>query len=171
MYFVNSKLLRPCSIYVIRIPILEENLHLPADGKSMKTTLEVQQVTWMFQISIIIVTVGVILATLSRPSSSKNNWSVSARTPEELQAYTIGIVMLIVSLFCTGFLGLLQEETYRKYGPCWKEGIFYTVSGCDLRLECRQCSFWLACFVTSSLHLSLVRREPRINKFIPYSLK
>jgi len=33
---------RPCSIYVIRILILEENLHLPADGKSMKTTLEVQ---------------------------------------------------------------------------------------------------------------------------------
>ncbi|KXN88138.1 UDP-N-acetylglucosamine transporter YEA4 [Leucoagaricus sp. SymC.cos] len=78
-------------------------------------------------LSIVIVTIGVILATLSRPSSSsKNSWTVTPRTPEELRTYAIGIAMLIVSLFCTGLLGLLQEKTYRKYGPCWKEGIFYT---------------------------------------------
>lgn len=35
--------------------------------------------------------------------------------------------MLVISLFCTALLGLLQERTYKKYGPCWKEGVFYTV--------------------------------------------
>lgn len=82
--------------------------------------------TYRQMISIAVVTIGVTLATLSRPSSSESTWKVSPRTPQELRTYTIGIVMLIVSLFCTGLLGLLQEETYRKYGPCWKEGVFYT---------------------------------------------
>lgn len=35
--------------------------------------------------------------------------------------------MLIISLFMSGILGLLQEKTYTKYGPHWKEGVFYTV--------------------------------------------
>jgi len=34
--------------------------------------------------------------------------------------------MLTVSLLLTGVLGMLQEQTYIKYGPCWKEGVFYT---------------------------------------------
>ncbi|KAF8798848.1 hypothetical protein BYT27DRAFT_6880417 [Phlegmacium glaucopus] len=34
--------------------------------------------------------------------------------------------MMVVSLFCTGLLGFLQERTYGKYGPCWREGVFYT---------------------------------------------
>lgn len=35
--------------------------------------------------------------------------------------------MLTVSLMLTGVLGVLQERTYTKYGPHWKEGVFYTV--------------------------------------------
>ncbi|EKM79336.1 hypothetical protein AGABI1DRAFT_58864 [Agaricus bisporus var. burnettii JB137-S8] len=78
-------------------------------------------------LSIVIVTVGVVLATLSRPSStSKNAVASPPRSPEQLRAYTIGIIMLVVSLFSTGLLGLLQEKTYQKYGPHWREGVFYT---------------------------------------------
>ena len=38
--------------------------------------------------------------------------------------------MLTISLLLTGILGLLQEKTYTIYGPCWREGVFYTVSTC-----------------------------------------
>jgi UDP-xylose/UDP-N-acetylglucosamine transporter B4 len=41
--------------------------------------------------------------------------------------YAFGILMLTVSSILTGFLGILQERTYTKYGPHWKEGLFYTV--------------------------------------------
>lgn len=34
--------------------------------------------------------------------------------------------MLIASLFATAILGILQERTYSIYGPCWREGVFYT---------------------------------------------
>ncbi|KAF9454828.1 UAA transporter [Macrolepiota fuliginosa MF-IS2] len=83
--------------------------------------------TWRQILSITIVTLGVILATLRRPSSASSGIKItSPQTPDELRTYAIGIMMLIISLFCTGLLGLLQEKTYRKYGPCWREGVFYT---------------------------------------------
>ncbi|KAF8630966.1 hypothetical protein AX17_005322 [Amanita inopinata Kibby_2008] len=75
-----------------------------------------------------VVSVGVVVATLSRlapPSSSRTSTSVVG-TKEDTYLYMIGVSMLIVSSIFTGVLGLLQECTYKTYGPCWKEGVFYT---------------------------------------------
>ncbi|KAH9852102.1 UAA transporter family-domain-containing protein [Lenzites betulinus] len=69
------------------------------------------------------VSAGVILATLSRPSTPKTTGD-----PPDVGRYTIGVIMLTVSLVLTGVLGVLQERTYTKYGPHWKEGVFYTHS-------------------------------------------
>ncbi|KAF9046489.1 UAA transporter [Panaeolus papilionaceus] len=77
--------------------------------------------------SVFIVTFGVILVTLSRTSSSTTNSDFSKlMSPEDLKRYIMGIGMMVISLLCTGLLGILQELTYGKYGPCWKEGVFYT---------------------------------------------
>ncbi|TDL23583.1 UAA transporter [Rickenella mellea] len=70
--------------------------------------------------SVILVTAGVVVATLSRPSSSSHQSSADPRT------YYTGILMMTISLFLTGTLGALQERTYNRYGPCWREGVFYT---------------------------------------------
>ncbi|CAA7261440.1 unnamed protein product [Cyclocybe aegerita] len=77
-------------------------------------------------LAVIIVTSGVILATLSRTAPSHNAKAPKPMSAEESRKYFIGIGMMTVSLFCTGLLGLMQERTYKKYGPCWKEGVFYT---------------------------------------------
>ena len=77
-----------------------------------------------------IVTSGVVLATLSKTATTAEVSEL--KTAEDLHRYVIGISMMIVSLFCTGLLGLLQERTYTKYGPCWREGLFYTVCKCEL---------------------------------------
>ncbi|KAF8909021.1 UAA transporter, partial [Gymnopilus junonius] len=82
--------------------------------------------TMMQFLSVAIVTAGVVLVTLSRTtprSEAQTSKSVSA---EDLTKYSFGIAMMTISLFCTGWLGLLQERTYIKYGPCWREGVFYT---------------------------------------------
>ncbi|KZT09883.1 UAA transporter [Laetiporus sulphureus 93-53] len=74
-------------------------------------------------VSLAVVSIGVLLATLSRPTSSKSSdyeeAALSAR-------YALGIMMMTVSLLLTGILGMLQEHTYSTYGPYWKEGVFYT---------------------------------------------
>ena len=64
---------------------------------------------------------GVLIATLSRPT-------ISTRSNHSSDTYYFGVLLLTVSLLLTGILGILQEKTYRRYGPCWKEGVFYTVS-------------------------------------------
>jgi solute carrier family 35 (UDP-xylose/UDP-N-acetylglucosamine transporter), member B4 len=38
-----------------------------------------------------------------------------------------GIAMLTTSCLLYAVLGMAQERAYRKYGPCWQEGVFYTV--------------------------------------------
>ncbi|TBU30709.1 UAA-domain-containing protein [Dichomitus squalens] len=73
------------------------------------------------QMAIAFISAGVVLATLSRPSSTK-----SSDVPIDIGRYTIGVAMLTFSLFLTGTLGVLQERTYTTYGPHWKEGVFYT---------------------------------------------
>ncbi|KAI9064142.1 UAA transporter [Trametes sanguinea] len=71
--------------------------------------------------AVALVSAGVVLATLSRPSTPK-----SSASPADVGRYTIGVIMLTVSLLLTGILGVLQERTYTRYGPYWKEGVFYT---------------------------------------------
>ncbi|KAL5531339.1 hypothetical protein ACEPAG_4216 [Sanghuangporus baumii] len=70
--------------------------------------------------SVLLVTIGVIFASLSRPSSRVVN------NADGQKEYFLGIFMLTSSLLLTGVLGVLQEQTYNKYGPCWREGVFYT---------------------------------------------
>ncbi|KDQ61653.1 hypothetical protein JAAARDRAFT_123135 [Jaapia argillacea MUCL 33604] len=68
-----------------------------------------------------LVSIGVILATLSRSSPAH-------RGPSEVDPhrYTLGVTMLTISLVMTAVLGLLQERVYVRYGPCWREGVFFT---------------------------------------------
>ncbi|EGN92273.1 hypothetical protein SERLA73DRAFT_191396 [Serpula lacrymans var. lacrymans S7.3] len=70
--------------------------------------------------SVLLVSLGVGLATISKPSAT------AAWSQDDSARYFVGISMLVFSLFVTGTLGLLQERTYKEYGPCWKEGVFYT---------------------------------------------
>ncbi|KAI0763779.1 UAA transporter family-domain-containing protein [Trametes elegans] len=82
----------------------------------LKKRYSIAQIT-----AVAFVSAGVVLATLSRPSTPK-----SSDSPPDIGRYTIGVAMLTVSLVLTGILGVLQERTYTKYGPHWKEGVFYT---------------------------------------------
>lgn len=74
--------------------------------------------------SVAIVTVGVVLTTLSKPNGPVK----AAADGDPSDMYAVGMTMLVASLLFTGLLGMLQEMTYKKYGPCWQEGVFYTVS-------------------------------------------
>ncbi|EJU03765.1 UAA transporter [Dacryopinax primogenitus] len=72
-------------------------------------------------LSVLLVTLGIILATLSsRPAPSSSPTHVN---PAD---YASGIALLLGGLFISGILGMRQEETYKRYGPQWQEGLFYT---------------------------------------------
>lgn len=71
-------------------------------------------------LAVLLVSIGVSIASISTSSSSHTSMVDLSRT------YLYGILMLIASLFATAILGILQERTYSIYGPCWREGVFYT---------------------------------------------
>ncbi|KAF7300269.1 Glucooligosaccharide oxidase [Mycena kentingensis (nom. inval.)] len=56
-------------------------------------------------LSVILVSAGVVLATLARPSAKSSTTLVA----DELQQYFVGISMLTLSLVLTGVVGLMQE--------------------------------------------------------------
>ncbi|EAU85933.2 hypothetical protein CC1G_02956 [Coprinopsis cinerea okayama7 len=76
-------------------------------------------------VSVAVVTVGAFLSALSGSATSTSSFSLSGNV-EDMELYAKGITMLVASLVCTATLGVLQELTYKKYGPAWKEGLFYT---------------------------------------------
>jgi UDP-xylose/UDP-N-acetylglucosamine transporter B4 len=99
-----------------------KKLYTPAQIVRFLNYLLAAFIPIVLQTSVFLVSIGVILTTLSRPNGP------SKRTSDDLKQYIIGISMLTISSLLTGILGMLQELTYRKYGPCWREGMFYTVN-------------------------------------------
>ncbi|KAG2014087.1 UDP-N-acetylglucosamine transporter [Coprinopsis cinerea AmutBmut pab1-1] len=63
--------------------------------------------------AVLLVTAGVILTTLS---ASQPNKPSTSSAPSDPYAYLTGISLLSLALLFGGFLGLLQDWTYTKYG-------------------------------------------------------
>lgn len=79
-------------------------------------------------ISVVVVSVGVVVATLSRPSAPSRPSDPTGKNHPPYQ-YAIGVAMLSLATVLTSTLGIVQERMFAKYGPgTWREGVFYTVS-------------------------------------------
>ncbi|TXT12844.1 hypothetical protein VHUM_01245 [Vanrija humicola] len=80
----------------------------------------------------VIITSGIILATISAPKPPRPTPTATATTaevkadllPDNVQ-YALGIGLLSLALFLSAWLGLWQEKTYRMYGNKWREALFY----------------------------------------------
>jgi len=82
----------------------------------------------------VIITIGIVLATLSAPRRKSpqpvyktQNTDIKPEYLSENVQYVAGIALLSLALFLSAWLGLWQEETYKRYGKKWKEALFYTV--------------------------------------------
>lgn len=90
----------------------------------MLTTFETCRYNLLQIVSVLLVTGGVTLSTLAAGRKGSEGLGVSK---EMYTQYLIGISLLLLSLVVSGFMGLWQEGTFRKYGKAsWKESLFYT---------------------------------------------
>lgn len=71
-------------------------------------------------LSVIVLTAGVIIATLASSPSGKSTTEGTA-----LQ-FTMGVSMLAVAAILSSVQGLVSEKIYRSYGKHWRESLFYT---------------------------------------------
>jgi UDP-xylose/UDP-N-acetylglucosamine transporter B4 len=83
----------------------------------------------------VIITAGIVMSTIAAPRPPKAKTTGAAPPPDgalswlpENAQYAAGIALLSLALFLSAWLGLWQEETYRKYGKQWREALFYCVS-------------------------------------------
>lgn len=73
--------------------------------------------------SVILVTGGVILSTLSTSTST----STSTSSPAPPSSYFFGISLLLLALLLSSIMGIWQELTFAKYGKDnWQESLFYS---------------------------------------------
>ncbi|CAG8449625.1 2978_t:CDS:2, partial [Acaulospora colombiana] len=73
-------------------------------------------------ISVVMVTLGVALATISSANINTKDVTIDVSTSD----YVMGITLLSIALILSCIMGLYQEFTYKKYGSNWREGLFYT---------------------------------------------
>jgi UDP-xylose/UDP-N-acetylglucosamine transporter B4 len=48
------------------------------------------------------------------------------QTSQSIPPFSTGLAILFVAQVLSAIMGLYTEETYREYGPHWKENIFYS---------------------------------------------
>ena len=86
-------------------------------------------------VSVLLVTLGVILTTLSSTqsksrsgikSSNASSYPSSTMSMDSYKRYSIGILILTLALVLSGTLGLVQDHTFARYGRGnWEEAMFY----------------------------------------------
>jgi solute carrier family 35 (UDP-xylose/UDP-N-acetylglucosamine transporter), member B4 len=114
------------------------------------------------KLAVCFVTSGVILATVSGPSSSTSQ----VRIADDVWPYFMGISMLVLASLLTGYYGTLQEKTYTRYGPHWREGVFYTVSHANLSTLLVIDARTAAPILIAHVHLPKVRHTERSNHLV-----
>lgn len=73
-------------------------------------------------IAVILLTVGVVVAAWSDAQSK----GVAEEAAEGNVEFITGLSILFIAQVLSSIMGLYTEETYKKYGPQWRENLFYS---------------------------------------------
>lgn len=74
-------------------------------------------------VAVLLLTVGVITAAWS---DAQSKGSSKKESHEKTSDFGVGLAILFVAQSLSAVMGLYTEETYKKYGPHWKENLFYS---------------------------------------------
>ncbi|KAG9233324.1 UAA transporter family-domain-containing protein [Amylocarpus encephaloides] len=72
-------------------------------------------------LAVTLLTIGVIVAAWSDQQSKKG-----IETSQGLPPFSTGLALLFLAQVLSAIMGLYTEETYREFGPHWKENLFYS---------------------------------------------
>ncbi|RKF59157.1 UDP-N-acetylglucosamine transporter yea4 [Erysiphe neolycopersici] len=71
--------------------------------------------------TVTLLTIGVIIAAWSDHEAKKKT-----EVSENIPPFTTGLGILFIAQVLSAIMGLYTEETYKIYGPHWKENLFYS---------------------------------------------
>ncbi|KAI0012882.1 UAA-domain-containing protein [Xylariaceae sp. FL0662B] len=74
-------------------------------------------------VAVLLLTVGVITAAWS---DARSKDTPAAESRDSAPKFSSGLAILFIAQILSAVMGLYTEETYRQYGPQWKENLFYS---------------------------------------------
>ncbi|KAH8676372.1 UDP-N-acetylglucosamine transporter YEA4 [Xylariales sp. PMI_506] len=74
-------------------------------------------------VAVLLLTVGVITAAWS---DAQSKVSTTGQADQSKSTFSTGLIILFVAQVLSAIMGLYTEETYKTYGPQWKENLFYS---------------------------------------------
>ncbi|KAI1079407.1 UAA-domain-containing protein [Whalleya microplaca] len=74
-------------------------------------------------VAVLLLTVGVITAAWS---DARSKDTPAEESHEATPKFSTGLAVLFIAQILSAAMGLYTEETYRQYGPQWKENLFYS---------------------------------------------
>ncbi|KAA8908876.1 hypothetical protein TRICI_004689 [Trichomonascus ciferrii] len=122
LFFIVSVLNNKVWAYDVSVPV-----HIVFRSSGTVTTMLVgalmgKRYTQKQVLSVLVLTIGVLQATLASASSNSSTSSSDGSSSK----FAMGIAMLAVAALLTSFQGVVAEKTYQKYGRHWRESLFYT---------------------------------------------
>lgn len=72
--------------------------------------------------AVVLLTIGVIIAAWSDAQTKAN----AGEKAGGAASFNTGLAILLTAQILSAIMGLYTEETYRKYGPQWRENLFYS---------------------------------------------
>ncbi|XP_017083266.2 UDP-xylose and UDP-N-acetylglucosamine transporter [Drosophila eugracilis] len=126
MFFLTSV----CNNYVFQFNV-PMTLHMIIRGGSLITnmclgTMILKRSYRLSQyISVVMISVGIFICTyFSSPDlGDKENTN---STESDIFWWLVGVLLLVVALFVSSYMGVTQELLYRRHGKCAREALYYT---------------------------------------------
>lgn len=122
LFFIVSVLNNKVWAYDVSVPV-----HIVFRSSGTVTTMLVgllmgKRYSRKQVLSVLVLTIGVLQATLASASGGSSNSSSEGSSSK----FAMGIAMLAVAAILTSFQGVVAEKTYQKHGKHWRESLFYT---------------------------------------------
>ncbi|KAH8382006.1 hypothetical protein KR009_001313 [Drosophila setifemur] len=129
MFFITSV----CNNYVFEFNV-PMTLHMIIRGGSLISnmclgTLILKRSYRISQyISVVMISVGIFICTYfsSRDVAGKGENSDKDATEADGFWWLVGVLLLVLALFVSSYMGITQELLYRKHGKCAREALYYT---------------------------------------------
>ncbi|XP_016982741.1 UDP-xylose and UDP-N-acetylglucosamine transporter [Drosophila rhopaloa] len=128
MFFLTSV----CNNYVFEFNV-PMTLHMIIRGGSLISnmclgTLILKRSYRLSQyISVVMISVGIFICTYfsSRDFGGKME-NLSGNTEADIFWWLVGVLLLVLALFVSSYMGITQELLYRRHGKCAREALYYT---------------------------------------------
>ncbi|EDW81129.1 uncharacterized protein Dwil_GK19180 [Drosophila willistoni] len=124
MFFLTSV----CNNYVFEFNV-PMTLHMIIRGGSLISNMCLGRIllkrryTISQYISVIMISVGIFICTYC---SSQDQGQGVGNSEGNFFWWLVGVLLLVLALFVSSYMGITQELLYRKHGKCAREALYYT---------------------------------------------